>query len=212
MNQDETIKPSFKLRVKIWTATKISNLKRWLKCILWNRATKVAIVIAIIVGIIYSMVMWNRFDSKWDLNFRSPIQNWIVITPDADIYQVPSEPTSSLVKKTMAKEPTLEDRVREVFGPHTKTFMKIANAESGQNSGNKNYNCYYGDVSKACLKGDEDKAWSVDCGFLQVNVQGKICPAEMYDLEYNLKAAKGKFDRQGFNAWTVCRFKIIICE
>lgn len=108
-----------------------------------------------------------------------------------------------------AEMTTTERKIRQAFGVHAETFLKIAMAESGQQSGNKGYNCYYGKQSMACKPEDRSKAWSVDCGLLMVNVMGTICPAEMFDIDYNIKAAQGKFERQGFAAWTVCRKKVV---
>lgn len=112
-------------------------------------------------------------------------------------------------KAEAAEMTTTERKIRQAFGPHADTFLKIAMAESGQQSGNKGYNCYYGKKSMACKSKDRSKAWSVDCGLLMVNVLGTICPAEMFDIDYNIKAAQGKFERQGFAAWTVCRKKVV---
>jgi hypothetical protein len=97
----------------------------------------------------------------------------------------------------------------------------IAKAESGLNAGNKGYNCYYERGTDRLLTGEEamklakdkrysgackteahrSKAWSTDCGILQINVIGKICPVELFDVDNNLKAGKGKLDRQGLGAW-----------
>ncbi|MEW6126741.1 MAG: hypothetical protein AB1757_06860 [Acidobacteriota bacterium] len=173
-----------------------------------NMKNKIQLIgYSLTIGFILLLLIKGTLDyAQWHSTYSFKIQNIFLIEPRETPIANP------VVKEAEAKEPTLEDRVRDVFGNHTDTFMKIASAESGQNSGNKGYNCIYNGESMACKKGDEAKAWSVDCGFLQVNVQGRICPAEMYDLEYNLQAAKGKFDRQGFQAWSVCRYKKVICK
>src|SRR5215216_3727006 len=164
------------------------------------KKTTIYIGYSLTIGFILLLLIKGTLDfAKWHSEYSFNIQNIFRIEPR------PQPVTYHPVKEAEAKEPTIEDRVQEVFGKHAETFLKIAHAESGQNSGNKGYNCIYNGESMACKKGDEAKAWSVDCGFLQVNVQGKVCPAEMYELDYNLQAGKGKFDRQGYNAWTVCK-------
>lgn len=103
---------------------------------------------------------------------------------------------------------TTQDKIRAAFGVHADTFLKIATAESGQQAGNKGYNCIYGGKSMACKPEDRAKAWSVDCGLLMINVNGTICPAELFDIDLNIKAAQGKFARQNFKAWSVCKTKV----
>lgn len=199
------LKPPMRIRYRIWKKRQIDRLLAAIR----SRTSKLIIGLSIISVIIYSMVLWTRWDSQWDLRFQSPviIQNFIKIEPDTQATHQPL-----LVKQAKAKEPTVEDKIKAVFGSKASTFIAISKAESGTQAGQKGYNCYYGDKSKACKPGDENKAWSVDCGLLQVNVYGRICPYEMYDIDYNLQAAKGKYDRQGFNAWTVCKRKIVICK
>jgi hypothetical protein len=95
----------------------------------------------------------------------------------------------------------------KVFGKDARTMYAIARAESGLQAGNKNYNCRYDGKSRACKPDDRKSAWSVDCGILQINVMGTICPVELFDIEYNLNAGKGKLERQGFKAWSVYKNK-----
>jgi len=154
----------------------------------------------ILLILILSTIKLTNYLDTYEVRFENPIQ----IQPREVV-------VNHLVKQAEASVDPKEVRVHEVFGVNADTFLKIAYAESGQNSGSKGWNCHYNGKSAACKTEDRDNAWSVDCGFLQVNVQGKICPPEMYELEYNLQAAKGKFERQGYGAWTVCKIKKVIC-
>ncbi|MGE0132078.1 MAG: hypothetical protein AB7U82_28685 [Blastocatellales bacterium] len=125
---------------------------------------------------------------------------------------------------------TVQEKIKASFGPQADTFLKIAMAESGQNAGAKGWNCYYkrsdnslippsqiAGISKAqrysaaCKKEHRESAWSVDCGTLQINVLGKVCPPESYDIDWNIKAAQGKYERQGWDAWSVCKYNKIKC-
>lgn len=171
---------------------------------------KGAILTALVAGSIgylaYSYSVWNN---TWSFHIQTPVilQNFIRIDPRA------SKPVhTALVKTAQAKEETFEDKIRAAFGKHAPTFLKIAHAESGQNAGSKGWNCMYGDVSKACKEADRANAWSVDCGALQINVYGTKCPPELYDLDVNLQAAIGKFERQGFKAWSVCKNGTVQCR
>jgi hypothetical protein len=60
---------------------------------------------------------------------------------------------------------------------------------------------YVQTVITACKKGDEYKAWSVDCGIAQINTRGQICPKELLTLEGNMKALEKIYKEQGLNAW-----------
>lgn len=122
-------------------------------------------------------------------------------------------PGITWVRTAFAKEnselpKSTQDKIRAAFGVHADTFLKIAMAESGQQAGNKGYNCIYGGKSMACKPEDRAKAWSVDCGLLMINVHGTMCPTELFDIDLNIKAAQGKFQRQSFGAWSVCRTKV----
>ena len=128
-------------------------------------------------------------------------QQVITVAPFTFVRTAFAKEESDLPKST-------QDKIRLAFGIHADTFLKIAMAESGQQSGNKGYNCYYGKESMACKPEDRKKAWSVDCGLLMINVHGTICPTELFDIDLNIKAGQGKFERQGYGAWTVCRKKI----
>lgn len=74
-------------------------------------------------------------------------------------------------------------------------------AEGGNNPKAVNWNCHYGTVSKACLPADRAKAWSVDCGYFQINVRGTTCPDELFDPIYNVQVARSMYERRGWQPW-----------
>lgn len=153
---------------------------------------------------------YNRFSADYQVNFELPFKNWIVIEPRT------SAAKTIFKQAKAAAPPTFEDKIREAFGRHADTFIQIARMESGHQGGAKGWNCFYYDAkgerySTSCKEADRGKAWSVDCGALQINVYGQKCPPELYDLDVNLQAAVGKFQRQGFGAWSVCNQKKVKC-
>lgn len=107
--------------------------------------------------------------------------------------QSPSTPSTDQVKEEIGK----------VFGKDSRVAVAVFKNESGFNPKAKNYNCRYDGKSQSCRSGDEDKAWSVDCGVAQINTLSKECPEELYDYKNNIKIAKSMFDRRGFQPWVV---------
>ncbi len=77
----------------------------------------------------------------------------------------------------------------------------VISLESGFRLTAMNWNCKYGDKFTSCKKGDEDKAWSVDCGIMQYNFPGKYCPGHLIDWKNNLKLGAEKYKREGIGAW-----------
>jgi len=78
--------------------------------------------------------------------------------------------------------------------------------ESQLNPKAKSYNCYYTNkqgkkYSTFCKKGDEHKAWSVDCGIAMLNYHGKVCPAYTMDAKLSLAKTKDMVNKRGFQPW-----------
>jgi hypothetical protein len=96
---------------------------------------------------------------------------------------------------------TQEQYIKEIFGANARIATAVLKHESGMNLTAINYNCRYNGKSTSCKKGDEYKAWSVDCGLAQVNVKGQVCPKELLTLEGNMKAVERIYQEQGLNAW-----------
>lgn len=173
----------------------------------WKRSLVLSGVVAIILAssIGYCAYRYNVWSEQWSFHLQLPFQNFIRVEPRVGV-------SKSFFKRAQAKEMTFEDKIKEAFGKNAPVFLKIAHAESGQNAGSKGYNCMYNGKSRACKPEDREKAWSVDCGALQINVYGRVCPVELYDLDKNLEAAVGKFNRQGFGAWSVCKNGTVDCR
>lgn len=82
----------------------------------------------------------------------------------------------------------------------------VAKNESGWKHNSQGWNCHYkneeGKVySAACKVEDRPNAWSVDCGVMQVNVKGKSCPAEMFDIKKNIAKAVSMYKKRKWNPW-----------
>ena len=76
----------------------------------------------------------------------------------------------------IVQPPTVEQHIQRIFGTQARVATAVLKAESGMKLNAKNYNCFYyrNDGSKystSCKKDDKSKAWSVDCGFAQINVK-----------------------------------------
>jgi hypothetical protein len=86
--------------------------------------------------------------------------------------------------------------------------LAVAKGESGKNLQTDaiGWNCYYYNAqgkrySKACLPQDRSKAWSVDCGVMQINHIGKTCPEHLFDPDENINIGKSMYDARGFSPW-----------
>lgn len=124
-----------------------------------------------------------------------------------EVIEVPAEPSSTqsdvevTVTRPTEPEPSIEDRIRSVFGKDARTALAVFTVESGLKADSKGWNCRYEGKSMACKKADRHLAWSVDCGVAQINVKGKECPAELLEPQHNIEHAKGMFDRRGWQPW-----------
>lgn len=96
---------------------------------------------------------------------------------------------------------TADDYISEIFGDKAKIATAVILHESQNKLDAVNYNCIYGGKSTSCRKGDEPKAWSVDCGIGQINVRAKSCPSDLLTLEGNMEAIEKIYQTQGLNAW-----------
>lgn len=116
------------------------------------------------------------------------------------------------------KPKTIEEKIKDNFPRNWKTMIAVAHAESRMNPNAVGYNCYYdknettvyttkvkGSHSTACKKEHRKYAWSVDCGVLQLNTLGKVCPKETIDQHLQRGALLSKV--QGLNAWVTYQTK-----
>jgi hypothetical protein len=97
--------------------------------------------------------------------------------------------------------PTFEQEMNRIFGDKTEIAYAVIMHESNMNYKAINYNCIYNGKSTFCKKGDESKAWSVDCGVAQINVRGLICPSKLFTQEGQIEAIERIYKSQGLNAW-----------
>lgn len=84
--------------------------------------------------------------------------------------------------------------------------VAVAKSESGLRSTAMGWNCHYYDAqgkrySKACNPEDRPKAWSVDCGVMQINHLGKTCPSHLFDPDENIRIGRDMFNSRGFSPW-----------
>jgi len=105
----------------------------------------------------------------------------------------------------LSKKPEIVVLLKRYFPEYSKarTMSAILYAESHHNPNAVNYNCYYNGKSQSCKRGDEKKAWSIDCGIAMLNYYGQTCPAWTKDPELSLIKAKSMVDKRGFQPWTV---------
>lgn len=127
------------------------------------------------------------------------------------------------VGEPLEPRPTLSDdsiagKIREAWiGTGEEDIaVAVAKSESGLRTDAMGWNCYYINAqgkqySKACLPQDRAKAWSVDCGVMQINHIGKTCPEHLFDPDENIKIGKEKYDNSekrigiGFYPWMAWR-------
>jgi hypothetical protein len=96
--------------------------------------------------------------------------------------------------KAAEKPSTVEALVRSYFPEEPEIMLAIFKHESGLNPKAQGWNCYYDGKSKACKKEDRVKAWSTDCGIVQNNFPGTVCPDYSFDPEWSVKEGRKKYD------------------
>jgi hypothetical protein len=101
--------------------------------------------------------------------------------------------------------PKIASLIVATFPEDAREMIAILTHESGLNEKAMGWNCLYvrdGEtVSEACKVEDRHKAWSVDCGFGQINISGTTCPEEAFNPIWNIEKIRYKYDTQGKNAW-----------
>lgn len=129
---------------------------------------------------------------NWEIGFQSGLEEGYYNAKDEDW-------------NMLSKKPEVVVLLKKYFPEYTKarTMSAILEAESHHNSNAINYNCYYNGKSQSCKKGDEKKAWSVDCGIAMLNYHGQICPSWTKDPELSMIKAKEMVDKRGFQPWVV---------
>lgn len=107
--------------------------------------------------------------------------------------------------KEAAKEQSVEEQIVAVFHEEPELALAVFKAESVHNPKAIGYNCRYGNISQACRPEDRHKAWSVDCGVAQINIQGQTCPEELLEVGKNLAIAKSMYEKRGWSPWWAYR-------
>ena len=123
------------------------------------------------------------------------------------LVKAPKTSASSMSKTSpVIRAADVEATIHQVFGEEGNLAVAIAKAESSLRTDAKGFNCYYWFNSKrysgACKPEDREKAWSVDCGVFQINVEGQDCPSELFNAEHNVSVAKTMSEtKRGWAHW-----------
>lgn len=81
---------------------------------------------------------------------------------------------------------SVERCIAKYFPEQPELTIAIAKAESGLN------------INAVGINSD-----SVDCGLMQINVKGNICPKELFQIDFNLKQARLLYEKRGYHPWVV---------
>lgn len=117
--------------------------------------------------------------------------------------------TVALAPTTTPSRPEMVYELAKGFEQYGTDVMNesfdVAKNESGWRHDAQGWNCIYDGKSQACKKQDRHLAWSVDCGLLQINVKGKVCPQELFDIKVNISRAVAMYERRGWSPWVAAR-------
>ncbi|HCU01444.1 TPA: hypothetical protein DIC62_01435 [Candidatus Nomurabacteria bacterium] len=196
-----------KAKIKGWYLNKKIQFKKWkkekIKQFMKSRFLLGSLML--IVGISYTVVFYEiqKLDFKGEkfvyVNDVDVVGSPVAYASDSE--QLNGEGEIIADKNIPPAVHEIENETKNVFRENSKIALAVFKTESALNPEAKNYNCRYNGKSQSCKRGDENKAWSVDCGIAQINVIAKECPAELFDYKNNIKIAKEMFDRRGFQPW-----------
>jgi len=110
-------------------------------------------------------------------------------------------PTKVIAEPIEIVNPSFEQEITRIFGSKSEIALAVFEHESRNNIDSINYNCRYNGISTFCKKGDENKAWSVDCGVAQINVKGQVCPSQLMTKEGSIPYIEKIYKEQGLRAW-----------
>jgi len=127
----------------------------------------------------------------------------------ADSESLPRESEDGGTDAVPTPSSSVEDKILKAWEgtKEEKVAIAVAKGESGLDRYAMGWNCRYWNEtkkkmeSKSCKPEDRKKAWSVDCGIFQHNVIGLTCPAELFEIDENIKLAKKKYDGRGWQPW-----------
>lgn len=101
---------------------------------------------------------------------------------------------------------SITEIVNILFRDDPVTANAVRMAEGGDNPKAMNWNCRYNrpdgsSYSTACRSEDRGRAWSVDCGYFQINVREQECPEILFDPIHNVQVAREMYERRGWQPW-----------
>jgi hypothetical protein len=146
----------------------------------------------IIIGIVAGLLFSGRMPSLF--KYEEPTVNTVALVPNPTPTPKKSEVIYEIAK---AFEPKGADVMNEA--------INVAKNESGWRHDAQGWNCFYDGESKACKREDRGEAWSVDCGIMQINVKGKVCPVELFDIKVNIAKALAMYERRAWSPWVAAR-------
>lgn len=170
-----------------------------------------ALAIALLLGTFLVAEYFNTHQWIW----RSPVQSPLLIQPrvsSGGSAIALAEGNLEAVVEPLTPKDIMKLDICNGFGfeqqsQNCKIILAITEAEAHFNPRAMGWNCKYSkdgkEYSTACKEADRGKAWSVDCGLMQINVYGQKCPEALFDVKTNVEAGAGKYKRQGFGAWSV---------
>lgn len=128
------------------------------------------------------------------------------------LYQSKPSTVTTVAQISPTPTPTRPEMIYELakgfeeYGPDVMNeSFDVAKNESGWRHDAQGWNCIYDGKSQACKTQDRSQAWSVDCGLMQINVKGKVCPEELFDIKVNVSKAVAMYERRGWSPWVAAR-------
>lgn len=169
----------------------------------------VVVILSIIAIIVIPIVLITRHFENYG-KFKSESETFQRLyeeernIKDSKLEELQKE-NNELKKKLQSKgkpnNSNVVNLIKKYFYEDPLTAISIFMSESGLRANAKNWNCKYNGKSTFCKESDRHLAWSVDCGITQLNFLGKDCPSESFDIEWNFKQARIKFDQRGWQPW-----------
>jgi len=134
---------------------------------------------------------------------------YIIIFSIALVFSLLGFPTKSTTIEIEIVPPSYEQEVQRIFKDKAPIALAVFKHESSGIETAKNWNCFYYKTvneeqvrySTFCKKIDRENAWSVDCGYFQINVKGQVCPPEYMTKLGSLERVETIYKEQGLNAW-----------
>jgi len=93
--------------------------------------------------------------------------------------------------------PIIEQKIREAFPDNHRVMLAIAQAESGLNP--------------SALNPESHNGCDGSFGVFQIACLHVDDPEMLYDVDYNIKVAKGIYENSGYRPWGVCTSGIVSC-